>query len=98
MSDTLVNDNPFISTHIVTALSLTLDYLVLQANKLVMEKRRRERINTSLDHLKTMMLQTRQSDVSICIYTRHIREGGGPMWSRLMLIMGNSICQSEYRL
>ena len=41
------------------------DCSLLQSNKPVVEKRRRERINKSLEELKRLVLQSLQKDVSI---------------------------------
>lgn len=40
----------------------------LQSNKPIMEKRRRARINNSLNDLKTLVLESMKKDVSIIIF------------------------------
>lgn len=37
-----------------------------QANKPLMERRRRERINNCLDQLKTMLMDTTKKEVELC--------------------------------
>lgn len=43
----------------------------LQSNKPIMEKRRRARINNSLNDLKTLVLESMKKDVSIIILIKY---------------------------
>lgn len=48
--------------------SIFTDNFCLQSNKPIMEKRRRARINNSLNDLKTLVLESMKKDVSIITY------------------------------
>ena len=43
-------------------------YFMLQSNKPLLEKKRRARINRSLDQLKTLLIDAIKNDVSACLY------------------------------
>lgn len=48
------------------------DNFCSQSNKPIMEKRRRARINNSLNDLKTLVLESMKKDVSITVLLYHV--------------------------
>ena len=48
------------------------ELFLLQANKPLMEKRRRERINTSLEQLKSILMDVTKKEVILQLFPIHI--------------------------